>query len=408
MDSLPCGHIAVAAQRRMCPHLNAEHDQVYYRLLTGRGMDYDLVCQDCAGQADPAATLTEVCLGCAEAVDEDWSDVLGWRGEPEIRLRDAELTGTWTSRASAAEPLNPRCLAPLPDGWLALTAHGLVHLGATADRPVAARIELPAETPRQYLDRVHGPALHTGPDGRFAAVVTDYGRYGTVLDLRTGRAVRSLDRGAYHEETTPFPFAFLDAARVVTATGWNRLEIIDLGTGQSLGGDEPASYFRGALTPNPSSTRVLDDGWVWSPVGMPRALDVGALLRGEEHEDRLTFRAYAWDQPVAWVDEDVVAIQRIGQDDEAMIDGVELYDARRVVRTGMFAGPAGPMWGFGGLLHVSAAEGFEVWDPVEGARVGLVEGFRPQAHNPVTGAFAELRDGVLRTVADIRWPAVGG
>ncbi|WHT19946.1 hypothetical protein N8J89_02380 [Crossiella sp. CA-258035] len=401
MDSLPCGHVAHPAERRSCAHLPAAKSRSHYRQLTGTGMDHVLLCPACADGQEPLANVIEICPGCLELIDEEFDDVLGWRGQPEIRLRDGELTGAWTSRACAAEPLNPRCLAPLPDGWLALTAEGLVHLGESADRPVEARIELPTEEPAEFRGRVRGPALHTSRDGHFAAVVTDYGRYGTVLDLRTGQVVLPLDRNEYHPETTPFPFVFLDAGQVVAATDWCRLEVIDLGSGQSLAHHQ-LDYFRGALHRNPSGTRVADDGWVWGPVGSPRVLDVPAWLRGEEPDQRLSYRDHAWDQPVAWVDEDTVAVQRVGQLDWAMIDGVELYDARTAARTGMFAGPAGPMWGFGGLLHVSASAGFELWDPAQGARIGLIEGFRPHAHNPVTGAFAELADGVLRTLANIR------
>ncbi|MGW0518121.1 hypothetical protein [Crossiella sp. NPDC003009] len=101
------------------------------------------------------------------------------------------------------------------------------------------------------------------------------------------------------------------------------------------------------LHTSPEGTRVADDGWVWGPVGSPRVLDVPVWLRGEEPDQRLSFRDEAWDQPVAWVDEDTVAVQRIGQGDWMMIDGVELYDARTAARAGMFAGPGGPMWGFG-------------------------------------------------------------
>jgi hypothetical protein len=58
---------------------------------------------------------------------------------------------------------------------------------------------------------------------------------------------------------------------------------------------------------------------------------------------------------------------------------------------------AGPMWGCGGLLYVHGAAGLEVWEPGEGARIGLLAGFHPTGHDPATGAFAELADGSLRT-----------
>ncbi|REH54302.1 hypothetical protein BCF44_102534 [Kutzneria buriramensis] len=111
----------------------------------------------------------------------------------------------------------------------------------------------------------------------------------------------------------------------------------------------------------------------------------------------VTQRAYAWDQPVAWLDDDTLAVQRLGPDDELMIDGVALFRAPGYERIGMFAGPSGRMWTSMGRLHVVTEAGLEVWDPADGARKGVVEGFRPTAHNPVTGTFAELTGGQLRT-----------
>lgn len=82
-----------------------------------------------------------------------------------------------------------------------------------------------------------------------------------------------------------------------------------------------------------------------------------------------------------------------------MVDGVELFNAPSGRRTGMFAGPAGPMWAHEGLLYVSAAAGLEVWEPAHGIRTGLVSDFRPVVHNPASGAFAEMAGNRLRTWA---------
>ncbi|WP_345430275.1 hypothetical protein [Actinoallomurus vinaceus] len=236
-----------------------------------------------------------------------------------------------------------------------------------------------------------------------------------MVELSSGSTVLTLDRGQYHVETTPFPITFLRAGRttaVVAATDWNRLDAFDLSTGRLLTErdttwtkDQPPehalNYFHGALRPSPGENWLLDDGWVWSPVGVPVLIDVAAWLAGEvyatEHGWALSYRDYAWDQPAAWIDDDTVAIQRIGPHDKAMIDGVELFDAPSGRRIGMFAGPAGMMWAHEGLLYVSATAGLEVWDPAHGVRTGLVSGFGPVAHNPVSGAFAEMAGDRLRT-----------
>jgi hypothetical protein len=415
VNTLICGHVAYTATTRTCMHLAVDDPPDYFRLLRGVGMDYDLVCQPCGDGDDPASTLIRVCEGCAERA-ADFGEVLGWHGRPQVVIRDAEPGGSWTANVCDVRLLNDRCLAPLPDGWLALTPAGLASITDTGVVVQLGPVKVQHDPEQKtWVGRVPGPALHTSADGRFAAVVTDYGRYGTVLELATGAAVFTLDRGAYRHETTPFPFTFVGAGattKLIAATAWNRLDVFDAATGRVLterdthwekGGRRPEhylDYFHGRLSLNPSQSRLLDDGWVWAPVGIPKVIDVDTWLRGQpytsEHGETLAWRHYAWDQPVAWLDDDTVAIQRIGSDDEAMIDGVEVYDVRNGRCTGMFAGPVGRMWARDDRLFVVAASGLEVWDPAAGARIGQLDGFRPTAASHTSGAFAELTDRQLR------------
>jgi hypothetical protein len=399
VKTLPCGHLAPAAEARVCVHLTTDDGPECFRVLTGIKTGFELLCQECADAVAPE--LLDACVGCVERAEEE--ACLGWRGSPEILRHDRDPGGSWTTLAGMPEPLNDRCLAPLPGGWLAWTADGLVALDP-APRHVA-NVHLPEEPPSDWAGHVRGPALHTSSDGRFAAAVTAYGRYGVVVDLASGAVTLELDRQDHHTETTPFPVAFL-GSRVVAATDWNRLDAFDAATGRPLtdrgtGSEENhhLDYFFGRLLPSPSGRSLLADGWVWSPFGVPWVIDSDAWLNGDrhapEHGRRLAQRAYAWDDPVAWLDEETVAQQRIGDDDELMIDGVTLLDAATGRRTGMFAGPKGRMWAHGGLLYVAAEPGLEIWDPTEGARIGFLEGFTPIAHRD--GTFAELRNDQLRT-----------
>ncbi|MEQ0557613.1 hypothetical protein ABJI51_00925 [Amycolatopsis sp. NEAU-NG30] len=374
------------------------------------GTRYDLVCAGCT-----PTDLIEVCESCADRADQK-SFPSRWHGEPEVLLRDRELGGTWSARACPVRPLNDDCLAPMPGHWLALTADGFVRITGD-DQWLVGPVELPEENPvdmRDFPDRPRR-SLHTSRDGRFAAVVSDYGRFATVVDLDEWVTVVDLDRDWVDNEFTRYPFAFLDGGRFVAATDWNRLDVFALPSGELLTDRETAApqrgepepehyldYFQGALHLSPSERWLVTDGWIWHPIGAPEAIDLAAWLGGDlhaaEHARGLTpGRENVWDQPIAWVDDRTVAIQRMGASWQRMLDGVELYDAETGRRTGMFAGPAGPMWGHGGLLYVAAEAGFEVWDPAEGARVGFAPGFRPTAHDPATGTFAELRNDQLRT-----------
>ncbi|WP_344313225.1 hypothetical protein [Fodinicola feengrottensis] len=232
-----------------------------------------------------------------------------------------------------------------------------------------------------------------------------------ILDIATGRTI-ALDRGPYQCKTTPFPIAFLDDA-VIVATDWNRLDLFDMASGHLSSNRDTAwqrecprpehylDYFHGRLLLNPSGGSLADDGWIWSPVGAPSVIDVEGWRRGDtyaaEHGEALSYRSYAWDQPIAWIDDTTIAIQRIGHDDEAMLDGVEIYDAPSGRRIAIFAGPNGRMWAYRGKLHVAASTGMEIWNRETGARISHLTDFRPTAHDPVTGAFAELRENRLRT-----------
>jgi len=412
MDLLPCGHAAYEGRLRTCLHLVVEDPPEPYRMLTGTGLEYDLLCADCVEYDDPHSQLAVVCEGCAERADEEES--AGWRGTPEIRHRDAPLDGTWAEADSAVEPMNDRCLAPLPGGWLAFTTRGLVEIGPDGSRRARHRLKPAKEPPSERSYGVRGPTLHTSGDGRFAAVVNDYGRYGVVVDLGRGGAVTlRLDREDYHADTVPFPLTFLGDGSVVAATAWNRLDRFDAATGRLLSERDTAwaagqprpdyylDYFHGRLTANRAGTWCLDDGWVWHPVGVPQVIDLAAWCHGDtfaaERGRDLAHRAYAWNQPVAWVDDATVAVQRIGDDDLAMLEGVQLYDAATARRVGAFAGPSGRMWSVGGRLALAAEAGLELWDPAEEARVGLLRGFHPTAFDDRTGTFAELTAGRLRT-----------
>ncbi|MEJ2852661.1 MULTISPECIES: hypothetical protein [unclassified Saccharothrix] len=401
MDLLPCGHAACVGRSKLCEHLLVEQPPDHHRRLTGVGSAFDLVCAACVDVRE----LVVVCQGCVERVEEDELDHnLGWLGEPEVRHLDGPAGGAWSEREWRVVPLGDRCLAALPGGWLALTADGLVAWGEDGSRLVGP-VDVPADDSDRRPYKPRRAAVHTSPDGRFAAVVTDYGQYGTVVDLRDGSPVLALDRGGYHVDTTPFPVAFVGST-VVAATAWNRLDAFDAATGRLLTERDPSQrysdYFHGALHPSPDGRWLACDGWVWHPVGVPEVVDLHSWLHGghayaPEDAGRLSLRSYAWDQPMAWVDDNTVAIQRMGFDDKEMLPGVELYTVPGNRLKGLVAGLDGPMWAHGGRLYVAAENGLEVWDPAAGARVALVEGFRPQAHDRATGAFARLSGGRLTT-----------
>lgn len=395
MNVLPCGHLAAAAGARVCAHLTTDNGPACFRVLTGVGTRFDLVCRECV----EAPVLLDACVGCFDRADAMAS--LGWRGSPEVLLRDRELPGTWTTRPCPVTPLNDRCLVPVPGGWLALTEAGFVRLD-DEDQWLLGPVELREERDVERFerpDRPRGPALHASADGRFAAVVSDYGQYGTVIDLAEWVTVLDLDRDWDDNEWTRYPFAFLDEGRFAAATASNRLDVFDA-TGRLLTGHAgEVDYFSGALLPSPSGRSLLVDAWAWHPVGIPLVIDVAAWLEGDRNPRQLADRGNVWDEPMVWLDEETVALQGIGTE-RPPLPGIELREAATGRRTGQFTGPDGRMWAHGGLLYVAAEAGLEVWDPADGARIGFLADFVPIAH--ASGRFAELRNDQLRTWTSAR------
>jgi hypothetical protein len=88
MELLPCGHVARPGTSRLCPHLIVAADADQVRLLTGRGLAYDLCCAACdeALRAGGRVELVVACEGCVDRCTDD-GEVIAWRGEPPVTDR---------------------------------------------------------------------------------------------------------------------------------------------------------------------------------------------------------------------------------------------------------------------------------------------------------------------------------
>ncbi len=409
----------------MCRHLLGEDsDEEHVRLLTGRGLEFDMCCPACdkaVGQGEQL-DLAAACEGCfARCVESDWS-ILGWRGTPGVSERREPVD---TAVRETALPVDVADLVPVEGAgsvWLLLDRDGRIgrFSADTGSWDVLAETSVPAEPGHEpWAGHELRRRLHAGPGGRFVAVVNDFGRHGQVLDLLTGAVTLVLDGGDYHPDTVPFSLAMLEhqgRTLVMHRTAWNRLDISDAATGELLTAREPTSYtngeprpehyldyFHGALCLSPAGRYVLDDGWVWAPVGTPQVWSVRRWLEDDvwESEDGpslhwLAQRAYYWNNPMCWLDDQRLAIAGIGGDEQAILAGVRIFDAETGRETGAFVGPTGALFADGRRLYAAAPEGLEVWDPATGERTGTVPGFVPTRHHRSAGELASAVGRVLR------------
>jgi hypothetical protein len=420
---LECGHPSIAGRSRLCRHLvveaGADLDRVW--LLTGVGVEHDIICAACDTSGEPTE-LVVACEGCVERVDVDYG-VTAIRGEPGIAERPEPVDPTLVATRMPIAPLNIAAVPDRPGEWLLLGSDRILRWNADTGQTLRTRrLRAPVSgVDEPWHDRRPRLRVHASPDGRFAAVVVDYGRHGVVLDLDRDVVTMRLDRGGYHPETTPFPitFAAVDGETVlVHATEWNRLDLSDPATGTLLtprtialpDNDKPRpdhdlDYFHGRLHLSPDNRWIADDGWIWAPVGVPRLWNLyrWRLRNTFESEDgssahSLCQRDYHWDSPMCWIDDDRLAISGIGSDDLALIPGVRIFDPVTGTETTRFAGPSGPLHSDGAHLYSATPTALHIWDPTTGHHTGQIPDFSPTHHHPASHELAAINDTTL-----LRW-----
>ena len=400
--TLKCGHDDKASEIRLCTHLVGQAEVAFYRVLRGEAMRYDCCCELClkAFRRDEALDWVEVCAACAQKIDgENW-EMCGWLGTPEIVEAPAPFDDTRQTVTFAAEMGEAKALYPL-DSERVLAFYGSqIGIFEGDNFTPLAPVEMPIDCVHNWCDHRLTPRFYLSPSGRYAALVNDYGRYGAVFDLECARQTMSLDRGEYHPETQPFPLAFFaheGRDLVVHATAWNRLEISDPQSGELLTPRDAMNheeknphyldYFHGALHVAPGGEWIVDDGWVWAPVGVVCVWNLKNWLQTNVYESedgdskrQLVDCGYYWTRPMCWLDDYRVAIEGIGDDDELLIRGATVFDARGGATVARFAGPSGEFWSAGTRLFSLEDDGLHLWDVEHGARMGIVRDFRPNFH----------------------------
>ncbi|GAA1952196.1 hypothetical protein [Kitasatospora viridis] len=304
--------------------------------------------------------------------------------------------------------------------WLVLGQDGRISRWdpVTGQHAVLAATTVPVETePEGHRGERIRRRLHASGDGDFAAVVNDYGRFGELLDLRTGEVTRALDGQSYNSWTVPFSLAFVEhqgRCVVVHRTDWNRLDVSDPGTGELLTGRPEAGFaehhldfFHGALYPSPDGRRILDDGWLWHPIGIPAVWRLDRWLgenpwESEDGPSRLDLcdRAYYWNHAMTWIGPDRVAVGGLGDDDDDMRAGARIFELSATANEVLaFEGPGGRFFSDGTRLFSSDDSALSAWDPTDGRLLGTVPGFSPTHHHASGRQFLELEGGAVRLLA---------
>jgi len=173
--------------------------------------------------------------------------------------------------------------------------------------------------------------LHNSSNGLYSAVVINYGQFGQIICNQTGEVLLHLDAQNYHADTVPFSIAFTQFENddiVIYRSDWNKLDTFNL-TQRSSSTDRHIApyenerpehyldYFHGALYISPNGQYILDDGWIWHPIAVPKiwSLPTWLSLNPFESEDGTSVQQLCyrdnWNDPISWLDDTQIAIWNI-------------------------------------------------------------------------------------------------
>jgi hypothetical protein len=440
---IACGHENTPFGDPLCIHIRncGTPSLKSVRWFTGDDLEAEILCISCADDREKGlpVNVEPVCEECFGDLTNEFADLVGCRGEPRIHIRPEIFNSTLKNSALPKEIGTVVDIAPINQEtrsvWLMLAESGAIirwdadtgdwlHLGA---------VDVPAEPEHEaWAGHVLRRRLHASGNGNFVAVVNDFGHYGQVVDLRSGKLTLAFDGGDYHSRTVPLSFAFAEAhGRVIAIhrTQWNRLDISDPATGELLTDRDPTGYqygdprcldyFHGALSVSPGGAHIADNGWQWGPVGIPSAWNIDRWLSDNVWESEagptkvyMCQRAYYWNEAITWIDEKHIAVGGIGGDAIWMIDGVRIFDITQPVALNpshprskfgarelkAFAGPAGDFFSDGTRLFSSDKTGLSRWDLADGARTGQIPNFQPTCHHRGANELIQMIDGAI-----VRW-----
>ena len=438
---LACKHESSPFGSPTCEHLRIVQERAipYVKWYTGSGLNTELLCLTCADKRAQGLSV-EVASVCEQCFDYIATKI-GYQkrigGEPEIRVRPEPFNQTLKTTSLPKQPGAVVDIAPVNHSsqsvWMMLADNGdIFRFNAdTGHYAQVARSSVPAEPDQTVWNTTARQRIHASNGGEFIAVVNDYGRYGQIIDVRTGKVTLNLDGGDYRQYTVPLSFAFVEVSTGVIAihrTAWNRLDFSNPVNGSLLSErhvgyesedekrpDHYLDYFHGALYVNPSCTRIVDDGWIWAPVGVPQCWSLDRWFSenvwesedGPSKKDICARHSY-WDNAMCWLDDNKVVISGIGDDD--MVEGARVFDVTGSGRASAefgssawewalevtaFAGPAGRFFTDGISLFSSNKEGLSRWSVEDGALTGRLQDFEPTHHHVGAGELVQLGETIL-------------
>ncbi len=402
------------APQRACAHLLEAKDADFYRRFTGIGLEYELLCSSCQKlSAEVEPNIRHISPASFAEIEREgyWIGIIG---QPEVRTRTCELRfehDLFTlPELSSISILDIQPVLSMPNEWLVLSSDGTLHRIDLIHRSIRSGPKIPEGA----VDLQENVMLRASRSSDLVAVANVFGPHGVVLDTETGQVTFSLNRGKYHEDISTFPLAFVELAGkdlLIHGSDWNRLDASDARTGKLLTERSPTAYeaeetrpphyldyFHCGLSVSPNQKFVADNGWCWAPCGIVATWSIPRWLQENvwESEDGptkkyLCQRAYKWDAPLCWIDDQHLAVWGYGEDDEWLIPAARIFDVTTGSQIRWFPGPKGTL-AFDEYLFSWASEGISVWDIVSGERLVIDNSLHPVGYHPGSKCFLSIEE----------------
>lgn len=398
---------------KICTHLIAHKDISHLKYFTGKGKEYYLICEECKENIDDIErVINEVIPETFKKIDDDIWCCIGIIGEPQILTKRTNLH----FKHELIKLKNQIESDILGIAALDLNNDILVFV-VTNVREILSISLSTGEVSNLYtfseqvkIDFSEDISIHISKDGSMAAVVNTLGQNGIVIDLIDKTVLMNLDRGSYHVNSSVFPITFFKYGSeqlIIHATDWNRLDITNPKSGELLtsrsvekmkyGEAYYLDYFHSGISISDDNMWIVDNGWIWHPVGEIVAWSIDNWLNNNVWESEkgnskkiLCQRSYYWDGAICWIDDETIAVYGFGGDDDWIIPAVRLFDVKSGKEIDWFPGPQNNLIFDGFLFSWCQNHGMEVWDVNTGERLMNDESFCPSLYHRGSKKFVTI------------------
>jgi hypothetical protein len=170
----------------------------------------------------------------------------------------------------------------------------------------------------------------------YVCVTERFGCNASLVNIETG-TVRELKREPYHADVSSYSIGFIeqdDRTLLIHQTAWNRLDILDIATGENLtereiicretdvkneDGNTKYEYrnyldfFHSRIQVSPEGEYFLSNGWVWGPQDRIAIFSLRKFLQLYElsaifMDQPFCNGGYNWDRPCCFIDDNTFAV----------------------------------------------------------------------------------------------------